>query len=58
MQLALSLDFFQRVGIGGGSVVTVIAAGVSLLPQAARASTIIRVISIAISFFMFISILS
>ena len=25
MQLALSLDFFQRVGIGGGSVVTVIA---------------------------------
>lgn len=26
MQLALSLDFFQRVGIGGGSVVTVIAA--------------------------------
>ena len=26
MQFALSLDFFQRVGIGGGSVVTVIAA--------------------------------
>lgn len=25
MQLALSLDFFQRVDIGGGSVVTVIA---------------------------------